>query len=186
MQFSAAELISQIFESPGLSPVKGLKRFSSHQQRHDTFVSCRCNFLCFTALSSFSGFFSLTVGDTVFVDDETLDKEGLIREMSQCKGFVANTLGFWGIGIASDIGTIEMKGIARGQKKALAAIIDDMQQRCGNVRELILDHCMNEDFARQVESAARERWPEINVTILQTRGLCSYYAERGGLIIGYC
>lgn len=106
--------------------------------------------------------------------------------MSKLKGFVANTLGFWGIGIASDIGTIEMKGIARGQKKTLAAIIDDMQQRCGNVRELILDHCMNEDFARQVESAARERWPEINVTILPTRGLCSYYAERGGLIIGYC
>ena len=106
--------------------------------------------------------------------------------MSKLKGFVANTLGFWGIGIASDVGTIEMKGIARGQKKTVAAIINDMQERCGDVKELILDHCMNEDFARQVEAAAREHWPEINVTILPTRGLCSYYAEKGGLIIGYC
>ena len=106
--------------------------------------------------------------------------------MSKLKGFVANTLGFWGIGIASDVGTIEMKGIARGQKKTVAAVINDMQERCGDVKELILDHCMNEDFARQVEAAAREHWPEINVTVLPTRGLCSYYAEKGGLIIGYC
>lgn len=106
--------------------------------------------------------------------------------MSKLKGFVANTLGFWGIGIASEIGTIAMKGVARGQKKAIAAIIGDMQERCGNAKDLILDHCMNEDFARQVEAAAREVWPEINVTILPTRGLCGYYAEKGGLIIGYC
>lgn len=106
--------------------------------------------------------------------------------MSRLKGFVANALGFWGIGIASNIGTIEMKGIARGQKKAISVIIEDMCQRCGDVKELVLDHCMNEDFASQVAAAARERWPEINVTILPTRGLCSYYAEKGGLIIGYC
>lgn len=106
--------------------------------------------------------------------------------MSKVKGFVANALGFWGIGIASTIGTIEIKGIARGQKKAIATIIDDMRQRCGNVRELILDHCMNEAFARQVEAEVRANWPDVNVTILPTRGLCSYYAEKSGLIIGYC
>ena len=80
----------------------------------------------------------------------------------------------------------EIKGIARGQKKALALIIEDMCQRCGDVREIVLDHCMNEGFAHQVESAVRERWPKANVTKLPTRGLCSYYAEQGGLIIGYC
>lgn len=79
-----------------------------------------------------------------------------------------------------------MKGIARGQKKTVTAILEDMQERCGDVKELILDHCMNEDFARQLEAAAREHWPDVNVTILPTCGLCSYYAEKGGLIIGYC
>ena len=129
--------------------------------------------------------FSLSVGDKVFAlcCFDNLVKNG---RMSKLKGFVANTLGFWGIGIASEVGTIKMKGVARGQKKAIAGIIDDMRQRSGTLRELILDHCTNEDFARQVEAAAREQWPEINVTILPTRGLCSYYAEKGGLIIGYC
>lgn len=136
--------------------------------------------------------------DTVIAETEAFKKTGrtvfalccfdnLVKNgrMSKLKGFVANTLGFWGIGIASEVGTIKMKGVARGQKKAIAGIIDDMRQRSGTVRELILDHCINEDFARQVEAASREQWPEINVTILPTRGLCSYYAEKGGLIIGY-
>ena len=136
--------------------------------------------------------------DTVIAETEAFKKTGrtvfalccfdnLVKNgrMSKLKGFVANTLGFWGIGIASEVGTIKMKGVARGQKKAIAGIIDDMRQRSGTVRELILDHCINEDFARQVEAAAREQWPEINVTVLPTRGLCGYYAEKGGLIIGY-
>lgn len=106
--------------------------------------------------------------------------------MSKLKGFVANSLGFWGIGIASDIGTIEMKGVARGQKKALAAIIADMQERCGQIHHVILDHCMNEEFSHQIEEAVLAQWPEAKVTILPTRGLCSYYAEQKGLIIGYC
>lgn len=124
-------------------------------------------------------------GRTVFAlcSFDNLVKNG---RMSKVKGFVANALGFWGIGIASEIGTIAIKGVARGQKKAVAAIIDDMRERCGNVKELILDHCLNEDFARQVEAEVRANWPDVNVTILPTRGLCSYYAEKGGLIIGYC
>lgn len=106
--------------------------------------------------------------------------------MSKLKGFVANALGFWGIGIASTIGTIEIKGIARGQKKAINFIIDDMKERLGEVHELILDHCMNEAFANQLAEAVCAQWPDVKVTVMPTRGLCSYYAEKGGLIIGYC
>jgi len=106
--------------------------------------------------------------------------------MSRLKGFVANKLGFWGIGIASKIGTIEIKGIARGHKKALSLILEDMQERCGQVQSLIIDHCMNEEFSQLVAEQVLARWPEAKVSILPTRGLCSYYAEMGGLIIGYC
>lgn len=106
--------------------------------------------------------------------------------MSRLKGFVANKLGFWGIGIASEIGTIEIKGIARGHKKALGLILEDMQERSGQVRSLIIDHCMNEEFSQLVAEQVLARWPEAKVSILPTRGLCSYYAEMGGLIIGYC
>ena len=106
--------------------------------------------------------------------------------MSKLKGFVANKLGFWGIGIASEIGTIEIKGIARGHKKALSLILEDMQERCGQVHSLIIDHCMNEEFSQLLAEQVTAKWPGADVSILATRGLCSYYAEMGGLIIGYC
>lgn len=106
--------------------------------------------------------------------------------MSKLKGFVANKLGFWGIGIASEIGTIEIKGIARGHRKALSLILEDMQERCGQVHSLIIDHCMNEEFSQLLAEQVSAKWPEAKVSVLATRGLCSYYAEMGGLIIGYC
>ena len=49
--------------------------------------------------------------------------------MSKIVGFVANKLGFWGIGIGSEQGTIEIKQKIRGSKKALDAIIEDMKER---------------------------------------------------------
>ena len=106
--------------------------------------------------------------------------------MSKLKGFVANKLGFWGIGIASEIGTIEMKGVARGQKKALDIIMDDIRERCPDVKSLIIDHCYNEEFAGELAALVRAEWPDCDISTLPTRGLCSYYAEKGGLIIGYC
>lgn len=106
--------------------------------------------------------------------------------MSKLKGFVANKLGFWGIGIASNIGTIEIKGIARGHKKALRLIVEDMVERCVEVRNVIIDHCCNEELSVELAALIRESFPGCAVSILPTRGLCSYYAEKGGLIIGYC
>lgn len=106
--------------------------------------------------------------------------------MSRLKGFVANKLGFWGIGIASEIGTIEMKGVARGHKKALDVIMGDIRERCPKVKSLIIDHCYNEEFAGELAALVKAEWPDCEITALPTRGLCSYYAEQGGLIIGYC
>jgi len=107
--------------------------------------------------------------------------------MSKLKGFVANTLGLCGVGIASEIGTIEIKGIGRGRKKALKIVIDDMEERCVNgVSHVVIDHCLNEKFTEEVRSAVLEKWPEAEIRSLPCRGLCSYYAEMGGLIIGFC
>lgn len=34
-------------------------------------------------------------------------------------------------------------------------------------------------------AAVREKWANAEVRIMPTRGLCSYYAELGGLIVGF-
>ncbi len=105
--------------------------------------------------------------------------------MSRFTGFVARKLGMWGIGIASNEGTIIIKGKSRGPKKALALILDDMIERGFSGGVAAISHCMNPEMARKLKDAIIERWHEAKVTILETRGLDSYYAERGGLIVAF-
>ncbi|MBO4360086.1 MAG: DegV family EDD domain-containing protein [Eubacteriaceae bacterium] len=105
--------------------------------------------------------------------------------MNRITGFIANTIGLVGIGIASPEGTIDIKGVARGRKKAVKVVIDDMKHRAGHVHEVIIDHCMNPEFAAMVRDAVLSIWEDAQIKLFQTRGLCSYYAEYGGLIIGY-
>ena len=105
--------------------------------------------------------------------------------MSKIVGFVANKLGFWGIGIGSEQGTIEIKQKIRGSKKALDAIIEDMKERGYNCGKVVISHCRNAEFAESVKSAIQSVWDKAEVKIVHARGLCSYYAEKGGLIIGF-
>lgn len=104
--------------------------------------------------------------------------------MNRIAGFVANKLGFIGIGIACE-GVIKIKGIARGKKKALAVIINDVKEKVGNLKDVVISNCLNEEFAQSVKEELLKYWPTANITIIPTRGLCSYYAEANGLIIGY-
>ena len=105
--------------------------------------------------------------------------------MNKYAGLLAGKLGFWGIGIGSEEGTIHIKGKARGKKKAIAAIVEDIRERAGVARTVLISHCHNRECAELLAAAVREKWATCEVRILPTRGLCSYYAELGGLIVGF-
>ncbi|NLL93266.1 MAG: DegV family EDD domain-containing protein [Clostridiales bacterium] len=105
--------------------------------------------------------------------------------MNKLTGFIANKLGLLGIGIGSEKGTIEIKGIARGREKAMGIVINDMKQRAAQVKTVVISHCHNIEFAEKVKTEIQNIWSDVKVTIIPTRGLCSYYAEKNGLIIGY-
>ncbi|MCM1191877.1 MAG: DegV family protein [Butyrivibrio sp.] len=105
--------------------------------------------------------------------------------MNKIVGFIAGKLGFWGIGVGSEEGTIKIKQKVRGNGKAIEAIIEDMKERCVEQGAVIISHCQNLELAEKLKAAIRKIWPDVKVGILPARGLCSYYTERGGLIIGY-
>ena len=90
-----------------------------------------------------------------------------------------------GIGIGTEEGTIQIKGKARGKKKAIAAIVDDIKERAGVAKTVLISHCHNRECAEMLAAAVREKWSNAEVRIMPTRGLCSYYAELGGLIVGF-
>lgn len=106
--------------------------------------------------------------------------------MKKTVGFIAKKLGMWGIGIASDEGTITIKGKSRGAGKVISFLLEDMKERGFNGGEVAISHCFNGDMAQRLKKGILECWSNAKVSILKTRGLDCFYAERGGLIIAFC
>lgn len=105
--------------------------------------------------------------------------------MSRITGFLARTLGMWGIGSGSEDGKIIMEGKVRGAKKAVKMLITNMQEKGFRGDKAAISHCDNPAIAETLKNSILDIWKNAEVEILPTRGLCSYYAERGGLIISY-
>ncbi len=100
----------------------------------------------------------------------------------------AGAVGILGIQIlstASSEGTIQPVEKCRGEKKTREAMVQhilDTGYRGGKVR---IHHAENPDAAGALAASLRERFPEADIEILPCAGLCSYYAERGGVIVGF-
>ena len=105
--------------------------------------------------------------------------------MSRIAGFIAGKLHLWGIGIGSEEGTIQVKQKVHGRRKALEAIIADIKERRSQPTDIVISHCLNQELAEDLKACIEQRWDGANVTVVPARGLCSYYAERGGLIVAY-
>ncbi len=54
---------------------------------------------------------------------------------------------------------------------------------CGSRVEIA--HCQNEEAAKTLKDKLLTNCPQADVEIHTLRGLCSYYAEKGGLLIGF-
>ena len=112
---------------------------------------------------------------------DNLVKNGRVSKIA---GFVAGKLGMCGVGVAND-GRIDVKSKVRGTQKALKVIIDSMKEHAFMGGEVLISHCLNEELALKLKTLIQETWSNAKVDIMPTRGLCSFYAEKGGLIIAY-
>ncbi|MBQ7868141.1 MAG: DegV family protein [Clostridia bacterium] len=98
---------------------------------------------------------------------------------------IATVLRICIMGRASDVGTLEPLQKCRGEKRALIALVDKMKElgfKGGKVR---IDHCLNLEGARQLRDMILSHFPSADIIIDECRALCSFYAERGGLLVGF-
>ncbi len=105
--------------------------------------------------------------------------------VSRLIGFIAGHLGFWGIGIGSDEGEIAIRGKARGEKSMIRFLVDEIRRIGTAGKEIVISHCQNEKCALALKEQLEQAFRGIRVTLMKTRGLDSFYAERRGLIIGF-
>lgn len=97
----------------------------------------------------------------------------------------AGLLGIRVVGKASDKGDLEPLDKCRGEKKALDTIISRIKSEGHKVGKVKISHCFNECAAQYIREKLMEEFSHIQVEIYKCRGLCSYYAEKGGLLVGF-
>ncbi len=97
---------------------------------------------------------------------------------------VIQKLGVRMIGIASEIGTIKVVGACKGSKKLPAAIIKKLKAAKYNGKKLSICHVESYPLADELRREIKKVYPEAEILVYPAGGLCSFYAERGGMIIG--
>lgn len=113
---------------------------------------------------------------------ENLTKNG---RMPKLVGALASGLSIRMLGTASAQGTIKVVAPTRGDKKTYRKIIDTMRTDGYRGGMVYIDHVFNESGALSLKDAIVSEWPHAEVFVVPCGGLCSYYAEETGLIIGY-
>lgn len=98
---------------------------------------------------------------------------------------IAGLLGICIVGKASDEGTLEPTHKCRGEARSLDALLADMES-CGyDGGRVRIGHCCNETAAEQLRDRLLARYPDAPILIHALRGLCSFYAEEGGVLVGF-
>ena len=97
---------------------------------------------------------------------------------------IAGVLGIYVVGKAAD-GVLDATHKCRGEKKVLRTLIDDMKAAGYHGGKVRIAHCLNEEAAAQLRAALTEQYPGCDIEIGVCGGLCSYYAEIGGMLVGF-
>ena len=97
----------------------------------------------------------------------------------------AGILGIRVVGRASTVGTLEPLDKCRGEKKALDTLWAEMKYRgfCGG--KVCIADCLNPEASEELVKRILAGFPGSLIEKMPCTALCSFYAEKGGLIIGY-
>jgi len=112
---------------------------------------------------------------------DNLVKAGRVGKIA---GILAASLGFWGVGVENG-GKIAFRAKIRGKKKAISEMLAVIKENGFNGGDVVISHCHNEPLALIMKEEIEKLDSNVNVTVMPTRGLNSYYADNEGIIISY-
>ena len=107
--------------------------------------------------------------------------------MNKLVGMVASKLGIRIVAEASREGKIEVLYKVRGQSRALDTLVAEMKRHKPDLGdgEVVVSHCNNLLGVRYLEEEIHKAFPNARVTVMETQGLTSYYAEETGILVAY-
>ena len=98
---------------------------------------------------------------------------------------VARMLGIRVIGQASEAGELDVICKTRGEHGALERIVLELKEHGYAGGRVIVSHCGNPAAAERLKHMIEAVFEGAQVVVNPCGGLCSYYAELGGLLVGY-
>ena len=98
---------------------------------------------------------------------------------------VARMLGIRVIGQASAAGELDVICKTRGEHGALERIVLELKEHGYAGGRVIVSHCNNPAAAERLKHMIEAVFEGAQVVVNPCGGLCSYYAELGGLLVGY-
>ncbi len=122
---------------------------------------------------------------------------GLIFMLKSLKNFANNGrvspalarivefLGICIVGKASEEGTLEPVHKCRGEAKALSTLASELKVGGVSCGKISIAHCENELGTVRLKAMLQTSFPNAQIEIHKLRGLCSFYAEKGGILIGF-
>ena len=98
---------------------------------------------------------------------------------------VAGVLGIRIVGKASDEGTLQPLHKCRREKQMFRIMTKEMKEEGFNGGKVRIAHCMNEKGAQQLAEHIKETLGDCDISIRECGALCSFYAEKGGILLGF-
>lgn len=113
---------------------------------------------------------------------ENLAKNGRV---SKAVAKVAGMLNIYAIGIATGEGTIKLINQCRGMSKAYSKVAEEIKQLGFENGKIIISHCLNEPAVEMLKKLFAEAFGAVKIDVMPASALCTYYAEKGGVLIGF-
>ncbi len=98
---------------------------------------------------------------------------------------ISGVLGIRVIGKASNEGTLELTDKVRGAENMLRTVLKNMQSSGYSGGKVRIHHCENPEGANSLREKLSAIYPAAEIVIEKTRALCSFYAEKGGILVGF-
>ena len=98
---------------------------------------------------------------------------------------ILEMLGICIVGKASDEGKLDTTHKCRGENRALETLIRDLKNYGVSSGKISIAHCENEEGAMKLKALVEKEFPNTTSEVHKLRGLCSFYAEKGGILVGF-
>lgn len=105
--------------------------------------------------------------------------------VSKVAAAAVGVLGIRIVGTASPEGTLAQLAKCRGDRKALPELIEQMKAAGFHGGKVRITHVRNPLLADRFADLVKTTWPNSDVAISKSGGLCSYYAESGAILVAF-